>query len=145
MAIFKYTADTVYEKQSVPIARGSFLESRTGNEASFFCDSTNRFQFWNALNRKGEQNWAKWAVANPKYQKGAYCTSTMVADLKKKNRIFIWRAALLMHINPRPHRGVGGDATPHDFFSNGRRTAVLITLKFCTAYGASFAQLLAKK
>ena len=35
MTIFKYTADTVYEQQSVPIARGSFLESRTGNEASF--------------------------------------------------------------------------------------------------------------
>ena len=35
MAIFKYTTDTIYETQSVPIERGSSLESRTGNEASF--------------------------------------------------------------------------------------------------------------
>ena len=33
---------------------------------------------------------------------------------------------------------------PHEFFWNGRRTAGRIALKFCTAYEASFAQLLAK-
>ena len=46
--------------------------------------------------------------------------------------------------NPRPCKGV--DATPpHEFFWNGFRTAGRIALKFCIAYGASFAQLLAKK
>ena len=42
--------------------------------------------------------------------------------------------------------GGGGDAIPPiEFFWNGRRTAGWIALEFCTAYGASFAQLLAKK
>ena len=59
---------TVYEQQSAPIARESFLESRTGNEASLLCDSTTRFHFWDVLNRKWEQKGVKWAVANPKFQ-----------------------------------------------------------------------------
>ena len=55
MTIFKYTSDTVYEQQSVRIARDSFLESWTGNEASFFlCDSTNMFQCSNFGSRKQE-------------------------------------------------------------------------------------------
>ena len=41
--------------------------------------------------------------------------------------------------------GGGGDATPHEFFWNGRRAAGRIALKFCIAYGTSFAQLLANK
>ena len=45
--------------------------------------------------------------------------------------------------NPRPHTGrEGGDATPLRVFSEMVRR---IALKFCTAYVASFAQLLAKK
>ena len=43
-----------------------------------------------------------------------------------------------MHLNPSPHRGGGGDATPHEFFWNGRRAAGRIALKFCTAHGASW-------
>ena len=35
--------------------------------------------------------------------------------------------------------GGGADATSHEFFRNGRRTARRIALKFCIAYGASFA------
>ena len=41
--------------------------------------------------------------------------------------------------------GGGVDATPHEFFWNGFRNAVRIALKFCKAYGTSFAQLLTKK
>ena len=47
-------------------------------------------------------------------------------------------------LNPRPVRG-GVDATPHEFFWAGRHTVWRIVLKFSIAYGASFAQLLAKK
>ena len=44
-------------------------------------------------------------------------------------------------------RAGGVDATPppNEFFWNGFRTAGRIAPKFCIAYGASFAQLLAKK
>ena len=35
MAVFKYTAVTVYEQQSVPVPRESFAESSTGNDAPF--------------------------------------------------------------------------------------------------------------
>ena len=41
--------------------------------------------------------------------------------------------------------GGGSKRHPHEFFWNGIRTAGRIALKFCTAYGAFFAQLLAKK
>ena len=41
-------------------------------------------------------------------------------------------------------RGVDATPPPHEFFWNGRQTAWRIALKFCTAYGASFAQLLTK-
>ena len=37
------------------------------------------------------------------------------------------------------------DANPHEFFWAGRHTIWRIALKFSIAYGASFAQLLAKK
>ena len=40
--------------------------------------------------------------------------------------------------------GVGAPP-PLEYFWNGRRTAWRIALKFCIAYGAFFAQLLAKK
>ena len=39
-------------------------------------------------------------------------------------------------------RAGGIDATPHELFWNDCRTAGRIVLKFCIAYGASFAQLL---
>ena len=41
--------------------------------------------------------------------------------------------------------GVGAPPPDEFFFWNGRRTAGRIALKFYIAYGASFAQLLAKK
>ena len=46
--------------------------------------------------------------------------------------------------NPRPGRG-GGSMRRLSFFCDARRTIRRIVLKFCTAYGESFAQLLVKK
>ena len=46
-------------------------------------------------------------------------------------------------INPRP--GMGGRCDPPEFFCDVPRTMRRIVLKFCTAYGTSFAQLLVKK
>ena len=52
---------------------------------------------------------------------------------------------MYVHLTPLTlARAWGVDATPHEFFWNGFRTAERITLTFCIADGASFAQLLAK-
>ena len=48
----------------------------------------------------------------------------------------VWTLALV-------HAG-GSMRTPMSFFWNGRRTPGRIVLKFCVAYGASFAQLSAE-
>ena len=48
-------------------------------------------------------------------------------------------------VNPLPDGGGEGLMQAHEFFWNGRRTAGRIALIFCTAYGVSFAQLLAKE
>ena len=53
MTIFKYTADTVYEQHSVRVIRDSFLSRGQETRHLFLCDSTNMFQFWDALNRGG--------------------------------------------------------------------------------------------
>ena len=50
----------------------------------------------------------------------------------------------LHKFNPRPCRG-GCNPPPHELFWNGCQTTGQITMKFCTAYGVSFAQLLGKK
>ena len=83
-----------------------FLRVADRKRGIFFFDSTNRFQIWDALNMKGEQNWAKLAVANPKYQKRSvlYLHNGSRSE-EKKSCIFIWRAAFLMHLNPSPHGG----------------------------------------
>ena len=68
VTIFKYTADTVCEQQSAPIACGSFLESRTGNEASFSLQVDKQVPILACPEQEGNQKGMKWAVANPKCQ-----------------------------------------------------------------------------
>ena len=55
-------------------------------------------------------------------------------------------ASIVPIFNPRPGKGGGVDATtPLKFFRDAPRTMRRIVLKFCIAYGASFAHLLVKK
>ena len=82
-----------------------------------------------------------------------YCSAFRSIDRKRLTNSVItispdhsynrWLEMSRLGINPRPGRGGGVDATPLlRFFCDAPRTMSRIVLKFCIAYGASFAQLL---